>query len=473
MTTHTASGRHPRRVPHAPELERRLHPRHIRFIALGSAIGTGLFYGSAETIQTAGPAVLLAYLAAGIVVFIVMRALGEMAVRHPVAGSFARYADRYLSPRVAFLTGWTFVFEMIVVAIADMTAVGQYMGMWFPDTPGWVWMLAAMLLIGGLNLLRVSVFGELEFWFSLIKVVTIIAMIVGGLYLIVFGISIGGYEPGVHNLVDHGGFAPFGIWGIIMSLGIVVFSFGGIETLGMTAGEADDPGKAIPKAVNSVPVRVLIFYVLSIGVMLCLFPWDRIGSEGSPFVQVFAGLGLPAAEHLINAVVLTAALSAMNSIFYAATRTMFGLAEQGHAPASFRHVSRFGVPFWPVSVIAACLVAGLGLYIWIPDQLFLVVASIATFATVLTWTVILLSHHRMRRGMRATGERTGFPLRWWPVPTYVALAFMGAVVVILGFSASGRTALVVGAVWLVLLLAAYRLWVPATGHERAELETRR
>ena len=218
---------------------------------------------------------------------------------------------------------------------------------------------------------------------------------------------------------------------------------------------------------------MLIFYVFSIGVMLCLFPWDRIGSEGSPFVQVFAGLGLPAAEHLINAVVLTAALSAMNSIFYAAARTMFGLAEQGHAPASFRHVSRFGVPFWPVSVIAACLLAGLGLYIWIPDQLFLVVASIATFATVLTWTVILLSHHRMRRGMRAGGERTGFPLPWWPVPTYVALAFMGAVVVILGFSASGRTALVVGVVWLVLLLVAYRLWVPAAGHERTELETRR
>ncbi|MEE1622123.1 amino acid permease [Zafaria sp. Z1313] len=459
---------------HDTELKRRLSLRHIRFIALGSAIGTGLFYGSSATIQAAGPAVLLAYIIAGCAVFVVMRALGEMAVRHPVAGSFAQYAGRYLGPRMGFLTGWTFAFEMIIVAIADMTAVAMYMGMWFPDTPGWVWMVAAMLLIGGLNLMRVSVFGELEFWFTLVKVSTIIAMIAGGLYLILFGITTGGYEPGVHHLVEHGGFAPFGVWGIVMSLGIVVFSFGGIETLGMTAGEAGDPKTAIPKAVNTVPIRILLFYVLSLGVMLCLFPWDRIGSEGSPFVQVFAGLGIPFAEHLINAVVLTAALSAMNSIFYAATRTMYGLAEQGHAPRNFTWVSRFGVPVWPVAIIGVCLVAGLGVYLWIPDQLFLVVASIATFATVFTWASILLSHHRMRREMKAAGEPTaGFELPGWPVMNYVALAFMALVTVILAFTEAGRTALVVGGVWLALMLAAYRFLVGAEGRRRIELPVSR
>lgn len=463
------------RVPAASRtaLERNLSVRHIRFIALGSAIGTGLFYGSSETIQAAGPAVLLAYILAGVAVFIVMRALGEMAVRHPVAGSFAQYASRYLGPRAGFLTGWTFAFEMIIVAIADMVAVGLYMGMWYPDAPGWIWMLAAMLLIGGLNLLRVRVFGELEFWFTLIKIATIVAMIAGGLYLIVFGVSIGGYEPGFHNLFEHGGFAPFGVWGIVMSLGIVVFSFGGIETLGMTAGESDNPHEAIPKAVNTVPVRILLFYVLSLGVMLCLFPWNEIGSDGSPFVQVFAGLGIPGAEHLINAVVLTAALSAMNSIFYAATRTMYGLAEQGHAPASFTHVSRNGIPIWPVGIIGACLVAGLGLYLWIPDQLFLVVASIATFATVFTWTSILLSHHRMRREMLDAGAAPGsFSLPGWPAPTYAALAFMAVVVAILGFTGPGRTALVVGAVWIGLLLVAYRFLVGEKGRRRIELAVR-
>lgn len=457
--------------PAGNTLDRKLSLRHIRFIALGSAIGTGLFYGSAETIQAAGPAVLLAYILAGCVVFTVMRALGELAVRHPVAGSFAQYANRYISPLAGFLVGWTFTFEMIVVSIADMTAVGTYMGMWYPDAPGWIWMLAAMLLIGGLNLLRVRVFGELEFWFTLIKIVTIVAMIIGGLYLIVFGVSIGGYQPGFHNLFDHGGFAPFGVWGIVMSLGIVVFSFGGIETLGMTAGESGDPATAIPKAVNTVPMRILIFYVLSIGIMLCLFPWNEIGSEGSPFVQVFAGLGIPAAEHIINAVVLTAALSAMNSIFYAATRTMYGLAEQHHAPAAFAHVSRNGVPVWPVTVVAGCLVVGLGLYFWIPDQLFLVVASIATFATVYTWATILLAHHRMRRELRSAGRSPGtFALPFWPVLSYLGLAFMAFIVVILGFSESGRTALVVGVVWLALLLVAYR-FVGAEGRRKIELET--
>lgn len=457
----------------APEntLNRKLSLRHIRFIALGSAIGTGLFYGSAETIQAAGPAVLLAYIVAGCVVFTVMRALGEMAVRHPVAGSFAQYANRYISPLAGFLVGWTFAFEMVVVAIADMTAVGQYMGMWYPDAPGWIWMLAAMLLIGGLNLLRVSVFGELEFWFTLVKIVTIVAMIIGGLYLIVFAVNVGGYQPGLHNLVDHGGFAPFGVWGIVMSLGIVVFSFGGIETLGMTAGETGDPAKAIPKAVNTVPMRILIFYVLSIGVMLCMFPWNEIGSEGSPFVQVFAGLGIPAAEHIINAVVLTAALSAMNSIFYAATRTMYGLAEQGNAPASFARVSRNGIPLWPVGLVAACLLIGLGLYFWIPDELFLIVASIATFATVFTWGAILLAHHRMRLELRAAGQKPGnYVMPFWPVLSYLGLAFMVCIVFILFFSESGRTALVVGAVWTAMLLIAYR-FVGPEGRRRIELET--
>lgn len=454
-------------------LNRKLSLRHIRFIALGSAIGTGLFYGSSATIQAAGPAVLIAYVIAGCAVFVVMRALGEMAVRHPVAGSFAQYANRYVSPRIGFLTGWTFAFEMVIVAIADMTAVGLYMGMWYPDAPGWIWMLAAMLLIGGLNLMRVGVFGELEFWFTLIKITTIVAMIGGGLYLLVFSVSIGGYQPGLHNLFDHGGFAPFGVWGIVMSLGIVVFSFGGIETLGMTAGESENPRTAIPKAVNTVPVRILVFYVLSIGVMLSLFPWNEIGSEGSPFVQVFAGLGIPAAEHIINGVVLTAALSAMNAIFFAAARTMYGLAEQGHAPKSFTHVSRNGIPVWPVAIIVACLIVGLGLFFWIPDQLFLLVASIATFATVFTWGSILLSHHRMRREMRAAGEPAGsFSLPGWPGLTYVAMAFMAFVVVILAFTPAGRTALVVGFVWLGLLLVAYHFLVRSEGRRRIELEVR-
>lgn len=460
-------------TPTPNELERKLSLRHIRFIALGSAIGTGLFYGSSETIQAAGPAVLIAYLIAGCAVYAVMRALGEMAVRHPVAGSFAQYSGRYIGPLAGFLTGWTFAFEMIIVAIADMTAAAMYMKMWYPETPGWVWMVAALVLICGLNLMRVKVFGELEFWFTLIKIVTIVAMIVGGLALIVGGVSLGGFTPGAHNFFEHSGFAPFGVWGIVMSLGIVVFSFGGVETLGMTAGEADDPARAIPKAVNTVPVRILVFYILTIGVMLMLIPWTEIGSGESPFVQVFSVLGIPGAAHVINAVVLSAALSAMNSITYAASRTMYGLAEQGHAPASFTRISKTGVPVQPVAIVACCLVVGLFVYLWIPDQLFLIVASIATFATVFTWASILLAHHNMRREMAANGEKPGgFTAPLWPVLNYAGLAFMGLIVIILAFTPAGQAALAVGGIWIAVLLLGYKLFIGASGRVRPDLALR-
>jgi len=213
--------------------------RHIQFIALGSAIGTGLFYGSATAIQAAGPSVILAYLIAGAVVYMVMRALGEMAVRHPVPGSFGQYAARYLGPFAGFVTGWTFVFEMIVVAIADVTAFGVYMGFWFPDTPRWIWVTAVILCIAAINTRNVKILGEMEFWLTIIKVGAILAMIGGGIVLMALGVSYAPGEPvGLQNLVDHGGFMPNGLGGLLAALSVVVFAFGGIETIGITAGEA-------------------------------------------------------------------------------------------------------------------------------------------------------------------------------------------------------------------------------------------
>ena len=326
----------------AKALNRGLNVRHIRFMALGSAIGTGLFYGSASAIQMAGPAVLLAYIIGGAAVFVVMRALGEMAVRHPVSGSFGQYASRYLGPLAGFVTGWTYVFEMAIVAIADVTAFSIYMGFWFPEVPRWIWVLAIIFFLAALNLLSVKVFGELEFWFSLIKVSAIIAMIGGGVAVLVFGFSIGGTEAtsGLGNLVDHGGFLPHGFGGLLAAFAVVMFAFGGIETIGVTAGEAANPGTVIPKAVNTVPVRVLLFYVLTLGVLMSLSPWTQITGETSPFVQIFSTLGIPAAAHILNAVVITAALSAVNSDIFGAGRILFGLAQQGHAPAVFGRISR-------------------------------------------------------------------------------------------------------------------------------------
>ncbi|QOT18519.1 MULTISPECIES: amino acid permease [Paenarthrobacter] len=455
-------------------LSRGLNVRHIRFMALGSAIGTGLFYGSASAIQKAGPAVLLAYIIGGAAVFMVMRALGEMAVRHPVSGSFGQYASRYLGPFAGFVTGWTYVFEMAIVAIADVTAFSIYMGFWFPQVDRWIWILAIILFLGALNLLSVKVFGELEFWFSLIKVVAIIAMIVGGAAIIAFGFQSGndggGVAPGLGNLVEHGGLFPNGFEGLLAAFAVVMFAFGGIETIGITAGEAADPKKVIPKAVNTVPVRVLLFYVLTLGVLMSIFPWNEIGSSGSPFVQIFDGLGIPAAPHILNAVVITAALSAINSDIFGAGRILFGLAQQGHAPKSFGKISRHGVPWMTVVMMGGILLVGVVLNAMIPEDVFVVIASIATFATVWVWVMILASHVAMKREIKRKGlpaSEFGSPL--WPVASILTIAFMAMVIVILGVFEDTRVALYVGATWLGLLFVAYKLWVRGGGLRRAEL----
>ncbi|WP_314324112.1 amino acid permease [Paenarthrobacter ilicis] len=454
-------------------LSRGLNVRHIRFMALGSAIGTGLFYGSASAIQKAGPAVLLAYIIGGAAVFMVMRALGEMAVRHPVSGSFGQYASRYLGPFAGFVTGWTYVFEMAIVAIADVTAFSIYMGFWFPQVDRWIWVLAIILFLGAMNLLSVKVFGELEFWFSLIKVVAIIAMIVGGAAIVIFGFQTGdggAVAPGLGNLVNHGGFFPNGFEGLLAAFAVVMFAFGGIETIGITAGEARDPKKVIPQAVNTVPVRVLLFYVLTLGVLMSIFPWNEVGSSGSPFVQIFDGLGIPAAPHILNAVVITAALSAINSDIFGAGRILFGLAQQGHAPKSFSKVSRHGVPWMTVVMMGCILLVGVVLNAVIPEDVFILIASIATFATVWVWVMILASHVAMKREIKRNAlpaSEFGSPL--WPVASILTMAFMAMVIVILGVFEDTRVALYVGGTWLVLLLVAYKLWVRGGGLRRAEL----
>lgn len=444
------------------ELKRGLSARHIRFIALGSAIGTGLFYGSAKAIQAAGPSVLIAYLIAGAAVYMVMRALGEMAVHNPVAGSFGQYASQSLGPLAGFITGWTYTFEMIIVCLADVTAFGLYMGFWYPDVPQWIWVLAIVLLIGGLNLCTVKLFGELEFWLSLLKVAAIVAMIAGGLGIMLFGIGLSADAPatGVHNLWQHGGFMPNGIGGLIASLAVVVFAFGGIEIIGITAGEAKDPGRTIPRAINAVPLRILLFYVLTLFVLMAIFPWSQIGSQGSPFVQIFDQLGIPSAATILNIVVISAAVSAINSDIFGAGRMLYGMAQQGQAPRGFAAVSRRGVPWMTVVVMSAALLIGVVLNYLIPKDVFLLIASIATFATVWVWLMILLSQFNMRRKMDPReAAQLKFPVPLWPAGPILAIAFMVFVILVLGYFPNTQAALIVGAVWIALLCIAYRLWV--------------
>jgi histidine transporter len=454
-----------------PLLKRGLGARHIRFMALGSAIGTGLFFGSATAIQQAGPSVLLAYMVGGAAVFMVMRALGEMAVRHPISGSFGQYAGRYMGPLFGYITGWTWIFEMVIACVADITAFGIYMGFWFPNIDRWIWILAAIFVITALNLCSVKVFGELEFWFSLVKVVAIISLIAGGIAIIVFGF---GHQSenasGVMNLFVNGGFFATGFGGFIACFAIVMFAFGGIEIIGVTAGEAKDPKRVLPAAINTVPVRILLFYALSLGVVMSLAPWHEIGTTGSPFVTIFDSLGIPAAPSILNAVVITAALSAMNSNIFGCGRMLQSMAEQGHAPNVFSKISRNGVPWMTVIVVGVALLGGAVLNALMPEDVFVLIASLGTFAIVWVWLMILISHVRMKREIRRDNKLASeFAVPLWPVASFAAIGFIGVVIVVLGVLEDTRPAFIVGAVWLVILVASYFTIVNKRGRQAPEL----
>ncbi|MBB1597734.1 amino acid permease [Achromobacter sp. UMC46] len=445
------------------QLRRGLNARHIRFMALGSAIGTGLFYGSAGAIQRAGPSVLLAYLIGGAAIFLTMRALGEMAVRTPVSGSFGHYATRYLGPYLGFLTGWSYAFSMLMVCLADVTVFGLYMGFWFPDTPRWIWVLGIVLVIGGLNLCSVRVFGELEFWLSLLKVVAIVAMISAGLGVLLAGIQPGGTvaagASGFSNLWRHGGFFPNGVQGMIASFSVVMFAFGGIEVIGMTAGEARDPQRMIPRAINSVPLRILLFYVLTLTVLMAIFPWPGITGDSSPFVQIFSRLGLDSAATVLNLVVISAVISAINSDIFSTGRMLYGMAANGQAPLVFSRLSRFGVPWMTVLVMGVALLGGVVLNYLLPGQLFMAFASMVTFSVVWVWLMILLSQVAMRRELSAPeAAALQFPVPFWPYGQILAIVFMLFIFVVLGVFPDTRLALFVGAGWLALLTVAYWLW---------------
>ncbi|AOR57718.1 proline-specific permease ProY [Pectobacterium parmentieri] len=438
------------------KLKRGLSTRHIRFIALGSAIGTGLFYGSASAIQMAGPSVLLAYLIGGIVAYIIMRALGEMSVHNPQSSSFSRYAQDYLGPLAGYITGWTYCFEMLIVAIADVTAFGIYMGVWFPAVPHWVWVLSVVLIIGAINLMNVKAFGELEFWLSFFKVATIIIMIVAGIGIIIWGIGNGGEPTGIHNLWSNGGFFSNGVMGMILSLQLVMFAYGGVEIIGITAGEAKDPHKSIPRAINSVPWRILVFYVGTLFVIMSIYPWNQVGTNGSPFVLTFQHMGITAAAGILNFVVITASLSAINSDVFGVGRMLHGMAEQGHAPKVFSRISKRGIPWVTVVVMMMALLVAVYLNYIMPGKVFLVIASLATFATVWVWIMILFSQIAFRRRLSADEVKAlAFPLRGGIATSVFGIVFLFFIIGLIGYFPDTRISLYVGIIWILVLLVGY------------------
>ncbi|RJS59577.1 amino acid permease [Bacillus sp. PK3_68] len=438
------------------ELKRGLEERHITLMSLGACIGVGLFLGSATTIKMAGPAILLAYIAAGAVMFVIMRALGEMAIENPVAGSFSRYAQDHLGPIYGYITGWNYWFLWIVTCMAEITAVGVYMHLWYPDVPNWIWALAALVIMSAVNLITVKAYGEFEFWFALIKIVAIILMIVVGLGIILFGIGNGGVATGISNLWAHGGFAPNGLKGILMSMTMVMFAYLGIEMLGVTAGEVRNPEKAISRAVNTVFWRILVFYVGALFVIMSIYPWNEIGTAGSPFVLTFEKIGIPSAAGIINFVVLTAALSSCNSGIFSTGRMLFNLADQGQASPAFKRVAKTGVPSRAILVSAGVLLIGVILNYFVPEKVFVWVTSISTFGAIWTWSMILLSQLQFRRGLSAEQRKSlKFAAPFWPIGSYLSLAFLAMVIVLMAFSPDTRIALYVGPLWLLFLVGMY------------------
>lgn len=439
-------------------LKRSLNARHIRFMALGSAIGTGLFYGSADAIKMAGPSVLLAYMMGGLAAFVIMRALGEMAVNNPKSSSFSLYAEQYLGPMAGYVIGWTYCFEILIVAIADVTAFGVYMGVWFPEVPHWIWVLSIVLIIGSINLMSVRVFGELEFWFSFFKVATIILMILVGVGVIVWGIGNGGKPTGIQNLWVNGGFFSHGILGMILSLQVVMFAYGGIEIIGITAGEAKDPKKSIPKAINSVPLRILVFYVGTLFVIMSIFPWNQIGTQGSPFVLTFQHIGITVAAGILNFVVITASVSAINSDVFGVGRMLNGMAEQGHSPKMLNKISQRGAPWVSVLFMMMAMLIAVYLNYIMPDKVFLVIASLATFATVFVWIMILFSQISFRCSLtKEEKKKLEFPLLGGVITSAIGIVFLVFIMVLIGCFPSTRISLFMGCVWLILLILSYYL----------------
>ncbi|WP_025845769.1 amino acid permease [Paenibacillus ehimensis] len=438
------------------ELKRGLEQKHITLMSLGAAIGVGLFLGSASAIKVAGPAILIGYMIGGLAMFFIMRALGEMAVQKPVAGSFSRYARDYMSPVFGFLTGWNYWFIWVVTCMAEITAVGIYMEYWFPGIPRWIWALAALVIMSLVNLIAVRAYGELEFWFALIKIITIIFMIVVGVGMIVFGLGNGGVAVGISNLWSHGGFFANGWSGVLLAMQMIMFAYLGIEMIGVTAGEVKDPAKALTRAIDNVFWRILIFYVGALFVIMSIYPWTEIGLKGSPFVMTFEKLGIPYAAGIINFVVLTAALSSCNSGIFSNGRMLYNLAQQGEAPASFEKLSRSGVPSRAIIVSAFFLLIGVVLNYIVPEKAFTMVTSIATFAVIWVWAVILISQIRFRKKLSADqASKLIYKMPFAPYSSYVVLAFLVFVVGIMAYTPDTRIALVVGPIWYAILLVVY------------------
>lgn len=436
-------------------LQRGLKNRHIQLIAMGGAIGTGLFLGSAQVIQSAGPSIILGYAIGGLIAFLIMRHLGEMIVEEPVAGSFSHFAYKYWGKFPGFLTGWNYWILYVLVAMSELTAVAKYINYWWPHIPAWTSVLFFFVVITAINLTNVKFYGESEFWLAIIKVAAVISMIVFGLYLL-FTADVGS-SISFSNLWSHGGFFPNGFSGLFYMLAFLMFAFGGIELIGMAAAEAKDPKKTIPKAINQVVFRILIFYIGSLAILLSLVPWNQLdlgGLDKSPFVMIFSQMGISWAAHLLNFIILTAALSVYNSGMFANSRMLYSLAQQGNAPKVFAKTNKQGVPI-PAVLLSALLIFGCVLLnYFVPEDALGHLMYVVVGALVLNWAMISITHLKYRRFVKHANIKTSFPALWSPFSNYLVLAFI-AVVLYIMWTQGFKESVMMIPIWITAMLVLF------------------
>lgn len=445
----------------APELKRSMTAGQMEMISLGGAIGVGLFMGASSTIKWTGPSVLLAYIFVGVILYIVMRALGEMLYVDPGTGSFADYASEHVHPIAGYLAEWANVFQYIVVGISEVVATTEYLRFWWKGTSDWVAGVIIILFLLVANLASAKAYATLEFWFAMIKVVTIILMILLGFAVILFGFGNGGHPVGFSNLWSHGGFFTGGLKGFFFSMAIIVGSYEGIELIGISAGEVSDPHKAIVKSVKSVLWRILIFYVGAIFVIVTIYPWNKLDSIGSPFVTTFAKVGITAAASVINFVVLTAALSGANSGIYSSSRMLYKLAHEGEAPKTFGHVSKRIVPSHAIIGITSGIFIGFMLNVLAQflnkslANVFVIVYSSSVLPGMVAWFVILLAELRFRRKNPHLMENHPFKLPLYPYSNYFALIMLVVIVVFMFINPETQISVAVGAAVLIIAALIY------------------
>jgi len=438
-------------------LSRGLKNRHVQLLAIGGAIGTGLFLGAGRSIHLAGPSILFAYMITGVILFFVMRALGELLLSNLNYHSFVDFVHDYLGNGAAFITGWTYWFCWISLAMADVTATGLYIQYWFPNIARWVPSLVVLVVLLIMNLTAVKLFGEMEFWFALIKVVAILALIIIGTFMIIKGFSTDAGASSFTNLWNNGGWFPNGANGFILSFQMVVFAFTGIELVGLTAGETENPEHVIPKAINNIPIRIIIFYVGALIVIMSIYPWNSINPAKSPFVQVFAAVGIAAAASIVNFVVLTSAASACNSGIFSTSRMVYSLAKENNAPESMKKLTSHQVPANATMFSAIVILISVILNYIMPEGVFVLITSISTFCFIFIWAIIVICHLKYRKTNPELAASSKFKMPLYPIINYIILAFFAFVIVTLALNNETRVALFVTPIWFIALGVIYKV----------------